>query len=108
MSVIIQGTDSVVIIDFKKDVLDVSMLESLEADVFQGDTFLTKTLKEVILDIENNAIQIPLSASQTLSFSASVLNIQFRYKVKGDNKVKGTYIYPVKIYPLPKHTPYSE
>lgn len=108
MSIIIQGTDSVVTIGFKKEVLDVSTIDSLEADIFQGYTFLTKTLKEVVLDTESNAIQIPLSASQTLSFSASVLNIQFRYKVKGDDKVKGTYIYPVKIYPLPKHTVYSE
>lgn len=78
--------------------------EFTEATVYikQGGTCLTKHLKDVVIDPDNNLVIVPMTAQETMMFSASVIEIQMFYKKNGDDSIYGTHRHPIRIYPKEK------
>jgi uncharacterized protein YaaQ len=99
MDVITKGTDSAITMVFDSSELDVSKLRSVEIYLQQGNTVLVKTLDDASIDVENNCIILLITENESRKFSASVINLQMRYRQDGSG-VTATDIQPIKVYPV--------
>lgn len=99
MDVITQGTDSTITMVFDSSELDVSKLNSVEIYLQQGNTVLVKTMNDVSVDVDNNCITLLITEGESRKFSASVVNLQMRYRQDGSG-VNATDIQPIKVYPV--------
>lgn len=106
MDVITQGTDSTITMVFDSNELDVSKLNSVDIYLQQGNTVLVKTLNDVSVDVDNNCITLIITESESKKFSASVINLQMRYREQGSG-INATDIQPIKVYPVIYYNDYE-
>lgn len=93
---ILQGTTPSIELTLPSTV-DVRDLSALRVDIYQGSLVKTRTFDDVFIDDETNALYIVLSEEDTLEFSAGVINVDIRYKLKGSDNIFGGEPYPIKL-----------
>lgn len=107
MAEIIQGTTPCLEVKIPDDI-DLEEITALNIDIYQGDLVIDKGLNDVFFDSQTNLMYIPLTEEETLSFSATVANVQMRYTVEGVDSILGTNPYPFRIIPLRVHRKFYE
>lgn len=58
--------------------VDVKDLASIYVTFKQGNIELTKTNNDIVVDLENNAVNVPLSQEDTLTFNKGTVDVQIR------------------------------
>ena len=98
VSTIVQGTEPSLELSMPRGI-NVTQVSELIINLTQGDFVIEKTTRDVQIDYNCNRVFVPLTANETLSFSAGVINVQMLYRLGCDNNLRGTFLSPIKIYP---------
>jgi len=101
MSSIYQGTTPIIKIKLSEDYPEhlIQDVECICINIVQGSSFISKSLEDLELNLEENCFELRLSEDETYRFSATVFNIQVYYKMIGSDDIFSEPVLPVRVIP---------
>jgi len=92
-----QGTNPVLELYIDKDICKVEAIEEIIVSIAQGSKQIKRDISSVLINKEKNTVNVLLTEEETKRFSASVVNVQAKFKVEGSNVIHCTHKYPFRV-----------